>query len=165
MRFALLNCGIQSQLAAKYLVEKYDFESFSIYKLLEDTKNQYFKQINYNNFIDLLKLSYEKLDKYSLVNYIIRKSDKIKNVVIPDISNITEYYSLLLEDFIPIKFETKEINYDSILNTIPMLRIQNESNVDHFYKNIDSLLENYDTLYTNRTKGGIIKYIDETQEE
>lgn len=165
MKFAFLNCGIQSQLAAKYLIEKHDFELFSIYKLLEDTKNQYFKQIDHDNFINLLKLSYEKLDKYSLVNYIIRKSDKVKNIVIPDISNITEYYSLLLEDFIPIKFETKEINYDSILNTIPMLRIQNESNIDHFYKNIDSLLENYNTLYTNRTKGGIIKYIDETQEE
>lgn len=165
MKFAFLNCGIQSQLAAKYLIEKHDFELFSIYKLLEDTKNQYFKQIDHDNFINLLKLSYEKLDKYSLVNYIIRKSDKVKNIVIPDISNITEYYSLLLEDFIPIKFETKEINYDSILNTIPMLRIQNESNIDHFYKNIDSLLENYNTLYANRTKGGIIKYIDETQEE
>lgn len=165
MKLAFLNCGIQSQLAAKYLVEKYNFESFSIYKILEDIKNQYFKQLNYDNFVNLLKLSYEKLDKHLLAQYVINQSNKVGNIVIPDISNLIEYYSFLAEDFVPIKFETKETNYDSILNTIPMLKIHSESNIDHFYKNIDLLIENYDTLNANKVKGGIIKYIDEMQEE
>lgn len=165
MRIAFLNCGLQSQLATKYLVEEHGFKAFSIMQLLEDIKDQYFKQINDENFLYMLKLSYEKLDKYLLIRDIINKANGTLNIVISDISNITEYYSILMEDFVPVKIDTQEIYFDSILTTVPMLRISSEQNLNHFYENIDVLINNYDVLEQSKTKGGVIKYVDEKQED
>jgi len=163
MKIAFLNCGLQTQLAAQYLVDKHNFTSVSILDTLKQIKNQYFKTIEDENFLYALKFAYESIDKYTLIKYVLNKTSTT-NIVIPDISNLIEYYTVLMEGFVPVKIDISEILYDSNLITIPMLKIKSETNIKHFYEAIDTLVYNYEQLEQNKTRGGLIQYIDENQE-
>ena len=164
MKLAFLHCGLQSQLAAQYLVEKHNFKEISIQQTLKKITSTHFGTDD-DNFIKTFSAALSTIDKYALIKYISSELNNTTNVVISDVSTLNEYYSILIEGFVPVKFDTKEFNYEQSLTDIPMLTVSSESNLAQLQESVQVLLDNYQTLAQNRTKGGVIKFIDDQEEK
>lgn len=146
----------------EYLIEKYNFEKLSIKTAPKFINLRAFGNKSIVNSLRLKEaIEYLRKDFWlSLISARVEPEKDAKNFLVDDVSLPFEISYLQAIDFVVFKIVKPEIEYESTLDSVKLIKIDYEEDKEKMFEVITSIIEDYAKLYENRYDNLTIKYTD-----